>query len=81
MWPVLIAAGALRFADIILLESSLSFLGLGMQPLMLSWGRLIRDGRDVMADAWLLATFPGMAITITVLSLHWLADGVRQAFI
>lgn len=75
-----IAFAALRLADVILLESSLSFLGLGVQPPNVSWGSIIRDGRDVLASAWWIVTFPGLAIMLTAMTLHWIAEGFRKAF-
>lgn len=78
--PPVIALMALRLADVILIESSLSFLGLGVQPPEVSWGSIIRDGRDVLASAWWIVTFPGLAITLTAIGLHWIGEGLRQAF-
>lgn len=75
----IIAFAALRLADVILLESSLSFLGLGIQPPAVSWGSIIRDGRDVLASAWWIATFPGLAIMLMVMALNWVAEGFRKA--
>lgn len=74
-----IAFAALRLADVILLEASLSFLGLGIQPPAVSWGSIIRDGRDVLASAWWIATFPGLALLFTVMALNWVAEGLRKA--
>jgi peptide/nickel transport system permease protein len=73
-----IAFAALRLADVILIESSLSFLGLGVQPPTVSWGSIIRDGRDVLTSAWWVVTFPGIAITLTAMSLNWMGDGLRK---
>lgn len=70
---------ALRLADAILIESSLSFLGLGVQPPAVSWGSIIRDGRDVLAQAWWIVTFPGLAIVFTTMALNWIAEGLRQS--
>ena len=70
---------ALRLADAILIESSLSFLGLGVQPPAVSWGSIIRDGRDVLAQAWWIVTFPGLAIVLTTMALNWIAEGLRQS--
>lgn len=76
----IIAFAALRLADVILLESSLSFIGLGVQPPAVSWGSIIRDGRDVIASAWWIVAFPGLAIMLTALSLNWIGAGLRKAF-
>jgi ABC-type dipeptide/oligopeptide/nickel transport system permease subunit len=73
-----IALAALRLADIILIESSLSFLGLGVQPPAVSWGSIIRDGRDVLAGAWWIVTFPGLAIILTAMGLNWIGEGLRK---
>jgi peptide/nickel transport system permease protein len=78
--PVM-AFAALRLADVILIESSLSFLGLGVQPPAVSWGSIIRDGRDVIASAWWIVTFPGLAIMLTTMALNWIAEGFRKALI
>jgi peptide/nickel transport system permease protein len=64
--PVLVEA-ALRTGDSILLETSLSFLGLGVQPPTASWGSLIADGKNQMFDAWWIAALPGIAVALTVL--------------
>lgn len=75
----LIVLAALRLADVILIESSLSFLGLGVQPPTVSWGSIIRDGRDVLARAWWIVTFPGLAIVLTAMALNWIAEGLRKS--
>jgi peptide/nickel transport system permease protein len=74
-----IAFSALRLAEVILLESSLSFLGLGVQPPAVSWGSIIRDGRDVIASAWWIAAFPGLAIMLTAMGLNWIGEVLRKA--
>jgi peptide/nickel transport system permease protein len=74
-----VAFAALRLADVILLESSLSFLGLGVQPPAVSWGSIIRDGRDVLASAWWIVTFPGIAIVLTAMGLNWMGEGWRKS--
>ena len=71
--PVLVEA-ALRTGDSILLETSLSFLGLGVRPPAASWGSLIADGRDRLFDAWWIATLPGLAVAATVLIINRLGD-------
>jgi peptide/nickel transport system permease protein len=75
--PVLIQA-TLLIGSLILLESSLSFLGLGIQPPTPSWGNLIAEGHDVLVQAWWIATFPGAAIAVTVIAFNLLADGLRD---
>lgn len=76
--PLLIE-GALRMGDTILLESSLSFLGIGVQPPTPSWGNLIADGRNSLLDAWWIATIPGLAIAVTVIALQLAAERGRRA--
>ena len=68
----------LKIAEVILLESALSFLGIGIQPPTPSWGNIINDGREVLLSAWWIATIPGLFITITVLCFHLLADGIKD---
>ena len=75
--PVLIQ-GALLIGNLILLEASLSFLGLGIQPPTPSWGNLIAEGQDVLVQSWWIATFPGAALAVTVIAFNLLADGLRD---
>lgn len=76
--PVLLVEGALRVGQAILLESSLSFLGLGVPEPVPSWGSLIAQGRDRLLDAWWIATLPGLAIVVTVVSVHRLGEDLRE---
>ena len=64
----------------IMAESSLSFLGLGVQPPSPSWGRMISDGIIFMRSAWWLTIFPGIILSLTVSSLNLVGDGFRDAF-
>ncbi|WP_077215026.1 ABC transporter permease [Bacillus dakarensis] len=73
-----IVISTLSVATTIILEASLSFLGLGIQPPTISWGGILSDGRDYIATSWWLATFPGLAITITVLGIIFLGDWLRD---
>ena len=73
-----IVISTLSVATTIILEASLSFLGLGVQPPTISWGTILSDGRDYLATSWWLATFPGIAITITVLGIIFLGDWLRD---
>lgn len=76
-----IVVGSLELAGIIMLESSMSFLGLGIQPPTVSWGVMLADGRThLLGGAWWVVTFPGLAIAMTVLSVNVLADWLRDAF-
>jgi peptide/nickel transport system permease protein len=70
----------LRVGDTILLEATLSFLGLGVPPPVPSWGNLVADGRDSLLDAWWIATLPGLAIAATIIALHLLGDAARDRF-
>src|SRR3989442_14524491 len=72
---VLAVEGALRLGQAVLLEASLSFLGLGVPPPAASWGGLIADGRDRLLDAWWIVTWPGLAIAVVVIGASLLADG------
>jgi peptide/nickel transport system permease protein len=70
----------LETANMIIIAAGLSFLGLGVNPLTPDWGAMLGDGRDYVASAWWLATFPGLAISITVLSVNVLGDALRDRF-
>jgi peptide/nickel transport system permease protein len=75
---VLGVEAAMRLGQSVLLEASLSFLGLGVPPPAASWGSLIADGRDRMLDAWWIAAWPGLAIVTVVLAASLVADGARE---
>jgi peptide/nickel transport system permease protein len=77
--PVLVVA-TIRMAHVIIMESSLSFLGLGVQPPSVSWGGMVADGREFLADGWWIATLPGLAILIVVLAINLASQGAREAF-
>lgn len=74
----LIVVATLNVASIIVLEASLSFLGLGVQPPAVTWGRMLAEGRTYVSTAWWLATFPGLAITVLGLSLIFVGDWLRD---
>lgn len=67
-----------RFADMIILEASLSFLGLGVQPPLPSWGGMLGEGREYFTTAWWLTTFPGLAIILSALGANILGDSIRD---
>ncbi len=69
----------LTIPSVMLLEAFLSFLGLGVQPPMSSWGALIKDGADKMEEFWWLLVFPGTVFSLTLFSLNFLGDGLRDA--
>ncbi len=68
-----------NFAQFIIMESALSFLGLGVPPPTPTWGRMLYDGRDYLTIAWWMITFPGLGIMLTALSLNLVGDGLRDA--
>lgn len=69
----------LTIPGVMLLEAFLSFLGLGVQPPMSSWGTLIKDGAEKMEEYWWLLVFPGGVFSLTLFSLNFLGDGLRDA--
>ncbi len=71
-------AASVEVANVILLESALGFLGLGVQPPMPSWGNMLGEGRDYLATSWWLASLPGLALAITALSITMLGDFLRD---
>jgi peptide/nickel transport system permease protein len=75
--PWLVVA-TLDMARVIVIESALSFLGLGVQPPTPTWGGMLADGRVYISTAWWLATFPGLAILATVLGINLFGDGLRD---
>ena len=75
--PIIVVA-TLELAFMIIYESALSFLGLGVQPPTPTWGWMLADGRNYIATAWWLATFPGLAIMLTVLAVNLLGDWLRD---
>ncbi len=76
--PVIVFA-TLSLAGNILLESALSYLGVGIQPPTPSWGNMIQEGVPLYNVAWWITLFPGLALLLTVLSLNLVGDGVRRA--
>lgn len=76
--PILVSA-TMGIGGAILVESALSFLGLGVQPPTPSWGSLLSSGKDNIEIAWWLSAFPGLAILITVLGYNLLGEGLRDA--
>jgi len=77
--PVVVVS-TVRMAHVIILEASLSFLGLGVQPPTASWGSMVADGRAFMLEAWWVSTFPGLAILLLVLAINVVSQGLRDAF-
>jgi len=77
--PVIIVQATLLLGQTILIESALSYLGLGAQPPLPSWGNMVVEGRQFLASAWWIAAFPGLAIFLTVLGFNLFGDGLRDA--
>jgi ABC-type dipeptide/oligopeptide/nickel transport system permease subunit len=77
--PVIVVS-TIRIAHVIILEASLSFLGLGVQPPTASWGSMVADGRAFILEAWWVSTFPGVAILLLVLAINVASQGLRDAF-
>jgi peptide/nickel transport system permease protein len=77
--PPLVVQTALVMGEAVLLEAAFSFLGLGSRPPTPSWGVMLNEGRNFLAQAWWLGFFPGVAITLMILALNALADALRSA--
>ncbi len=78
MGPVFVSA-ILGIGNAILVESALSFLGIGIQPPIPSWGNMLSSGKDYLGVAYWLSLFPGLAILLTVMSYNLLGEGLRDA--
>ena len=76
--PILVSA-TMGVGGAVLIESALSFLGIGVQPPTPSWGSLLSSGKDNIEIAWWLSAFPGLAILVTVLGYNLLGEGIRDA--
>lgn len=76
--PLAIVIGTLDVGALIILESTLSFLGLGIQPPTVSWGKELSDARQYIQLAWWTTTFPGLALLVIVLSVNLLGDRLRD---
>ena len=79
MSPIIVQV-SLGIGRAILIEASLSFLGLGIQPPTPAWGSMVNNGRQFITMAWWMTTFPGLAIFLTVLAFNFIGDGLREAF-
>jgi peptide/nickel transport system permease protein len=77
--PPVIVLATLGIAGAIILGSTLSFLGLGIQPPTPEWGNMLADGRSMLRHQWWVSLFPGLAIMLTVLAINLLGDGLRDA--
>ncbi len=76
--PIVVQA-TLDVANVIILESGLSFLGLGIQPPTASWGNMLANAQSNLQTAWWAAVFPGLCILVTVLAINYIGDGLRDA--
>jgi peptide/nickel transport system permease protein len=76
----LLAIATYEISRLVLTESALSFLGLGVAPPAVTWGGMIGDGRNFIYDAWWTATVPGLMIATMVLAFNFVGDGLRDAF-
>ena len=76
--PILVLT-TFALARVLLAESALSFLGLGIAPPRATWGGMIGDGRNYLYEAWWSSALPGLAITLTVLAINFVGDGLRDA--
>ena len=74
----IIVIATLLVANMIIFEASLSFLGLGVPSSIPTWGRIVADGREYIADEWWIALFPGLAILITVMGINLFGDWLRE---
>ena len=77
--PTVLIAATLQVGDTMLIESGLSYLGLGVAAPTPSWGDMVRQGMPNLGDAWWVATFPGMALAIAVIAFNLVGDGLRDA--
>jgi peptide/nickel transport system permease protein len=75
----IVVQGTLDVANVIILESGLSFLGLGIQPPTASWGNMLANAQANLSIAWWAAVFPGLCILVTVLAINYIGDGLRDA--
>jgi peptide/nickel transport system permease protein len=78
VWTPILVIATQGVGGAILAESSLTFLGLGISPLIPTWGAMIADGRNYLTTAWWISTVPGIVLTLTVLSIYFLGDGLRD---
>lgn len=78
IWNLVIVVSSLQVGALIIAEAGLGFLGLSVPPNVPSWGNMLSNGRDFVSVAWWLATFPGLAITITVLGVNFVGDWLRD---
>ncbi len=78
LMSVIVVIATLQVARVIILESFLSFLGLGVQPPTPAWGNMLGEGRVYMLNSWWIATFPGLAIFVTTLAINLMGNALRD---
>ena len=78
VWTPIIVVSTQQMAQIILLEATLSFLGVGLPPSVPSWGMMVSEGRNYLETAWWIITVPGVAILVTTLAINFVGDGLRD---
>lgn len=78
VWTPVIVVATQQVGAMMIAESSLTFLGIGVPPTIPSWGAMIADGRSYVGEAWWISTMPGLALTITVLAVYFFGDGLRD---
>jgi peptide/nickel transport system permease protein len=78
VWPSVLVLAAMQMAAMIVFESTLSFLGMGIQPPTPSWGGIMLEGKEFMTTSWWLTVLPGLAIVLTSLSLVLIGDGLQR---
>jgi len=76
--PIIVQA-TLDVANVIITESTLSFLGFGIQPPTASWGNMLSNAQGTLEQAWWVAVLPGLCILVTVLAINYIGDGLRDA--
>jgi peptide/nickel transport system permease protein len=76
--PIIVLT-SFQIAAMIMAESALSYLGLGIRPPTAAWGSMMADGRGLIQDAWWISTLPGIALALTVLGVNLVGDGLRDA--
>jgi peptide/nickel transport system permease protein len=78
VWTPVIVVSTQQMAQIILMEATLSFLGIGIPPSVPSWGMMVAENRNYIETAWWVITLPGLAIFIATLSINFVGDGLRD---
>lgn len=78
VWAPVIVIATQQVGAMMIAESSLSFLGVGVPPTIPTWGTMIADGRSYVGTGWWISTLPGLALTVTVLAVYFFGDGLRD---